>query len=65
MFLLYLRKDMIPELRALINTDHIVAAMPSGAGGDKTKIYLSTGENWEIGAPFTRIIAVLRDGEEP
>jgi hypothetical protein len=65
MFLLYLRKDMIPELRVLVNTDHIVAATPSGSGGDRTKIFLSTGENWEIALPFTRAIAVLRDGEEP
>lgn len=65
MFLLYVRKDMIPELRVLVNTDHIVAAMPAGAGGDKTKLYLSTGENWEVALPFTRAIAILRDGDEP
>ena len=65
MFLLYLRKDMLPELRVLVNTDHIVGAMPSGAGGDKTKLFLSTGETWEVGAPFARVIAVLRDGADP
>jgi hypothetical protein len=65
MFLLYVRKDMIPELRVLVNTDHIVAAMPSGAGGDKTKLFLSTGDSWEVGVPFTRAIAVLRDGVAP
>jgi hypothetical protein len=65
MFLLYTRKDMLPELRVLVNTDHIVGAMPAGAGGDKTKLYLSTGESWEIGLPFTRAIAILRDGAEP
>jgi hypothetical protein len=65
MFLLYVRKDMIPELRVLVNTDHIVGATPSGSGGDKTKLFLSTGETWEVGVPFTRVIAVLRDGAAP
>jgi hypothetical protein len=64
-FLLYLRRDMIPELRVLVNTDHIVAAMPSGAGGDKSKVFLSTGESWEVGVSFARLIAVLRDGASP
>lgn len=65
MFLLYVRKDMIPELRVLVNTDHIVGAMPSGSGGDKTKFYMSTGESWEVALPFTRAIAILRDGVAP
>jgi hypothetical protein len=64
MFLLYVRKDMIPALRVLVNTDHIVAAMPAGAG-DKTKIFLSTGESWEVALPFAQAIAVLRDGAAP
>ncbi|HTV88403.1 MAG TPA: hypothetical protein VME41_05250 [Stellaceae bacterium] len=65
MFLLYVRKDMIPELRVLVNTDHIVGAMPSGTGGDRTKLFMSTGESWEVAQPFSRAIAVLRDGAAP
>jgi hypothetical protein len=65
MFLLYVRKDILPELRVLVNTDHVVAVMPAGAGGDKTKLHLSTGESWEIGLPFTRAISIFRDGMHP
>jgi hypothetical protein len=64
MFVLYLRKDILPEMRVLVNTDHVIAAMPVG-GGEKTKLYLTNGETWEVALPFSRAIAVFRDGAAP
>ncbi len=63
MFLLVQRTDTLPEMRVLVNTDQLVAALPV-AGGVKTRLYLATGETWEVALPFTRAIALLR-GEEP
>ncbi len=62
MFLLCQRTDTMPEMRVLLNTDHIVAVMPV-FGGSKTKFYLDNGEAWEIGMPFSQAQTVFR--EEP
>ena len=59
MFLLVQRTDTLPEMRAVVNTDHIVAVMPV-AGGVKTKLYLSNGDTWDVALPFTRAIAMFR-----
>ena len=64
MFLVVQRTDTLPELRALVNTDHVVAVMPV-AGGIRTKLYLSNGDTWEIALPFTRASAVFREEIEP
>ena len=58
MFLVVQRTDTIPEMRSLVNTDHVVAVMPVG-GGIKTKLYLSNGDTWDIALPFTRAISVF------
>ena len=47
MFILCQRTDTLPEMRALVNSDHVVAALPSG-GGVRTKLLLDSGESWEI-----------------
>jgi hypothetical protein len=62
MFLLVQRTDTMPEVRALINTDHIVAVLPV-FGGTKTKFHLDNGETWEIGLPFSQAQNLFR--EEP
>ena len=63
MFLLVQRTDTLPEMRAVINTDHVVAVMPSSGMG-KTKLYLSNGDTWEIGLPFARAATLFRgEGE--
>ena len=59
MFLVVQRTDTLPEMRALVNTDHVVAVMPV-AGGVRTKLYLSNGDTWEVALPFTRASAVFR-----
>jgi len=59
MFLLVQRTDTLPELRALVNTDQVVAVLPV-TGGVKTRLYLATGETWEIAMPFTRAISMFR-----
>jgi hypothetical protein len=64
MFLVVQRTDTLPEMRALVNTDHVVAVMPV-AGGVRTKLYLSNGDTWEISLPFTRSSAVFREEIEP
>ena len=64
MFFLAQRADTLPEVRVLVNSDHIVGALAS-AGGVKTKLYLDTGESWEINMPFQRAIALLRSEPEP
>lgn len=61
MFLVVQRTDTLPEMRALVNTDHIVAVMPVG-GGTKTKLYLSNGDSWDVALPFNRAVTVF--GEE-
>lgn len=63
MFLVVQRTDTIPEMRALVNTDHIVAVMPV-SGGVKTKLYLSNGDSWDIALPFARAVSVFRDGAD-
>ncbi len=57
------RTDTLPEMRALINTDHVVAVLPAG-GGVRSKIYLVTGEAWEISLPFSRAGSLLRGEPE-
>ncbi len=67
MFLLVQRTDTLPEMRAMINTDHVVALMPGGAtgsGGAKTKLYLANGDTWEIALPFTRAASLFREETE-
>jgi hypothetical protein len=64
MFLVVQRTDTLPEMRALVNTDHVVAVMPV-AGGVRTKLYLSNGDTWEVALPFTRASAVFREELEP
>ena len=64
MFLVVQRTDTLPEMRALVNTDHVVAVMPV-AGGIRTKLYLSNGDTWEVALPFTRASAVFREEAEP
>lgn len=63
MFLLVQRTDTLPEMRALVNTAHIVAALPVG-GGTRTKLYLAIGEAWEISLPFSRAVSLLREEVE-
>ena len=60
MFLVVQRTDTLPEMRALVNTDHVVAVMPA-AGGVKTKLYLSNGDTWDIALPFARASSVFRE----
>lgn len=63
MFVLVQRTDTLPEMRVIVNTDHVVAAMPAG-GGVRTKLYLTVGEAWEISLPFARTLSLLRgEGE--
>jgi hypothetical protein len=64
MFLVVQRTDTLPEMRALVNTDHVVAVMPV-AGGVRTKLYLSNGDTWEISLPFTRASTVFHAEMEP
>ncbi|HET6197094.1 MAG TPA: hypothetical protein VFE12_15135 [Acetobacteraceae bacterium] len=64
MFLVVQRTDTLPEMRALVNTDHVVAVMPV-AGGVRTKLYLSNGDTWEVAMPFTRASALFREEIEP
>jgi hypothetical protein len=64
MFLVVQRTDTLPEMRALVNTDHVVAVMPV-AGGVKTKLYLANGDTWEVALPFTRASAVFHAEAEP
>ena len=59
MFLVLQRTDTLPEIRALVNTDHIVSIAPV-AGGVKSRLTLSNGEAWEIALPFTRAITLLK-----
>lgn len=62
MFVLVERVDVVPETRAMVNVEHIVAALPA-AGGVRTTLYLAIGESWEISLPFARMIEILRDGK--
>ncbi len=55
MFILCQRSDTMPEMRVLVNTDHLVAVVPSN-GGVRTKLLLDNGESWEINLPFTRAV---------
>jgi len=59
MFVVVQRTDTLPEVRALVNTDHIIAVTPVG-GGIKSRLTLSNGEAWEVGLSFTRAISLLR-----
>jgi hypothetical protein len=58
MFVVVQRTDTLPEMRALINSDHIVAVSPVG-GGFKSRLTLTNGEVWEVALPFTRAITLL------
>ena len=58
MFVVLQRTDTLPEMRALVNTDHIIAMAPV-SGGVKSRLTLSNGEAWEIALPFTRAISLL------
>lgn len=59
MFVVVQRTDTLPEMRALVNTDHVVAVNPVG-GGVKSRVTLTNGEVWEVSLPFTRAITLLR-----
>lgn len=59
MFFLCQRMDLLPEMRALVNTDHVIAITPV-SGGLKSRLVLVNGEAWEVNLPFTRAIAMLR-----
>jgi hypothetical protein len=63
MFFLVQRTDTMPEQRALVNSDHIVALLPI-AGGSKSKVYLTTGDAWEIVLPFAHVVALFRNEAE-
>jgi hypothetical protein len=63
MFLVVQRTDTLPEMRAIVNTDHVVAVMPV-SGGMKTKLYLANGDTWEIAMAFTRAIGVFHGESE-
>ncbi|HEX3952393.1 MAG TPA: hypothetical protein VHW90_02390 [Stellaceae bacterium] len=60
MFFLCQRTDTIPEQRALVNAEQVVAILPV-AGGIKSKLYLTNGEAWEIGLAFARAVALFRE----
>ncbi len=59
MFVVVQRTDTLPELRALVNTDHIISVAPVG-GGTRSRWSLSNGETWEVGMPFTRALSLLQ-----
>ena len=63
MFLVVQRTDTMPELRALLNTDHVISVTPV-FGGTKSKLVLDNGETWEIGVPFVQA-QVLFHAEPP
>jgi hypothetical protein len=63
MFFLVQRTDTIPEQRALVNSDHIVAVLPT-VGGSRSKLYLDNGEGWEISLPFAHLVALFRNEAE-
>ena len=58
MFVVVQRTDTLPEMRALVNTDHLVAVNPV-SGSVKSRLTLSNGETWEVALPFTRAITLL------
>jgi len=60
MFLVVQRTDTLPEMRALVNTDHVIAVMPV-AGGVRTKLYLSNGDSREVALAFTWASAGFRE----
>ena len=62
MFLVVQRTDTLPEMRALVNTDHVVAVMPIPDG---VKLRLSNDDTWGIALPFPRASAVFRQDIEP
>lgn len=64
MFLVVQRTDTLPEMRALVSTDHAVAVMPV-AGGVRTRLYLSNGDASEDSLPFSRAGTVFREEVEP
>jgi len=63
MFFLVQRTDTIPEQRALVNAENIVAVLPM-VGGSRSKLYLDNGEGWEISLPFTHLVALFRHESE-
>ena len=64
MFLVLQRTDTPPEMRALVNTDHVVAVM-AAAGGVRTKLYPSNGGTREVSLPLSRASTVFREEVEP
>ena len=60
MFIVVQRTDTIPEIRAVLNINQIVAVLPV-YGGAKTKFYLANNETWEIGLNFSQALALLRE----
>ena len=62
MFLVVQRTATLPEMRALVNTDHVVPVMPVPDG---VKLRLSTDDTWGIVLPFPRASAVFRQDIEP
>ena len=58
MVVLCQRTDIMPEMRALVNTDHVIAITVSG--GVKSRLTLVNGEAWEVNLSFTRAISLLR-----
>ena len=58
MFVVVQRTDTLPEMRALVNSDHILAITPV-SGGIKSRLTLSNGETWEVALAFTRAISLL------
>ena len=64
MFLLVQRTDTMPEVRVLVNTDHVIAILPV-FGGTKSKLSLSNGETWEIGLPVVQAQSLFRVENAP
>jgi len=59
MFMVVQRTDTLPEIRTLVNTDHIVSVAPVGGTG-RSRLVLSTGEAWEVALPFARAVTLLQ-----
>ena len=59
MFVVVQRTDTLPEIRALVNSDHVISIAPVG-GGTRSRWSLSNGETWEVAMPFTRALSLLR-----
>ena len=64
MFMQWQRSDTLPEMRIMVNLDHLVAIVPS-SGGLKTKIYLVNGEAWEITTPYMQAVNMVKEITAP